>query len=181
MKQIQKMKTFILIIFIYICKFIDTYTFIDSTTSYVHYNQWNASTNGTLRFKFKTYKKFGLLLYSDNSKSSSLTSNPVRNALIIKLVNAQLRVTVQMGDKDYRSRRSKDIGENLDDLEWHHVTITRFGIETQVTLDKKDGLIINDGQHSSLELNSGLFIGMIADDILISNSLVDKSILAEPW
>ena len=90
-----------LLVFLYLCKSLSCYTFIGEPKSYLKFRQWNATSNGSLTFRFKTYKQWGLLVYTDNSRSSS----SIRNAVLIKLQRAKLYIGIQMGDEDYKSKK----------------------------------------------------------------------------
>ncbi|XP_057311310.1 neurexin-3-like isoform X2 [Hydractinia symbiolongicarpus] len=152
-----------------------TYTFVNRAASYIQYEHWDASDTGVVKFKFKTYNHYGLLLYSDNSKSS----NSVESFIVVKLNSGKLSLTVQMGAEDYKSKKSGQIGKNLHDLKWHHVEIHRTGRETKLVLDKDDEvMLINDGEHDKLELNSGVFFGGISKQM--AADVVDKRVRALP-
>ena len=96
-------------ILLYFYKSISCYTFIPESKSYMKFKQWNATKNGSLSFRFKTYKKVGLLVYTDNSKQPT----SVRNAVLIRLHRARLHITIQMGDEDYKSKKVIVLGEVL--------------------------------------------------------------------
>ena len=156
---------------------IEAYMFKDKGKSYIQFEQWDASERGTMSFKFKTHSPNGLLMYSDNS--GSRTSLP--SLILLKLEQGKLFVTVQMGSEDYRSKRSGAIGNDLDDLEWHHVLVKRDGRQTTITLDQnsdKSIALINDGELGKLELNSGLFFGGVSSKL--AETLIDRTILAIP-
>ena len=150
------------------------YTFKSKTSSYIHFEQWDATENGVLKFKFKTFNPYGLLLYSDNSRSS----NSVESFIAVKLNHGKVLVTVQLGSEDYKSKKSGTIGNNLDDINWHHVEIHRRGRETKFMVDKEELVLINDGEYKTLELNSGLYFGGISQQL--ASSLIDQTIKALP-
>ena len=99
-----------LLVFLYLCNSLSCYTFIGDPKSYLKFRQWNATSNGSLTFRFKTYKRWGLLVYTDNSRSPS----SIRNAVSIMLRRAKLYIRLQMGDEDYKSMKElKAVGKEL--------------------------------------------------------------------
>ena len=152
------------------------YTFLNKRTSHLLYKQWNAKTYGKLKFKFKTHNSFGLLLYSDNSETKNSINE---NFIAIKLNYKKLEITIQMGSEDYFSKKSEEIGENLNNLEWHTIEILRDNTKTTVTLDSTEAVVIeNRGHVQQLELNSGVYFGGISTSL--GEKLRDKTILSLP-
>ena len=152
------------------------YTFLNKRTSHLLYKQWNAKTYGKLKFKFKTHNSFGLLLYSDNSETKNSINE---NFIAIKLNYKKLEITIQMGGEDYFSKKSEEIGENLNDLKWHTIEILRDNTKTTVTLDSTEPVVIeNRGHVQQLELNSGVYFGGISTSL--GEKLRDKTILSLP-
>ena len=152
------------------------YTFLNKRTSHLLYKQWNAKTYGKLKFKFKTHNSFGLLLYSDNSETKNSINE---NFIAIKLNYKKLEITIQMGSEDYFSKKSEEIGENLNNLEWHTIEILRDNAKTTVTLDSTEPVVIeNRGHVQQLELNSGVYFGGISTSL--GEKLRDKTILSLP-
>lgn len=153
------------------------FTLIDKETSYLHFHQWNMDETGTLKFKFKTHNDYGLILYTDNSKTTSY----VHSYVSLKLTYGYLEFSVQMGAEDYKSNRRITLGSSLNDLRWHHVEIRRDKTDpraTYITLDKTiTKSIVNDGEHDRLDLNSGLFFGGIPSTM---DNVVDGSLKLEP-
>lgn len=153
------------------------YTLTNEESSFLHYKQWDASQTGVLRFKFKTNNEYGLLMYSDNSQKSS----EIENFISLKLSYGKMRVTIQMGTDDYKSKRTATIGKSLNDLKWHTVQIVRDAKHPRSTTIKVDGEqkdIINDGHYKTLELNSGLYFGGISKDV--EKKIIDGSIRIQP-
>ena len=170
-------KTLQLLVYSQFLIFVKTYTFTKMKSSYIKYEQWDVTELGALTFKFKTHNHYGLIFYSDNSKSSSTEESFISLALNY----GKLSLTVQMGAEDYRSKKSEDIGTDLNDLKWHYVEIKRKGRETTIKLDNNpntEKILINDGEQSKLVLNSGLFFGGISPELI--DNLVDGSILSVP-
>jgi len=156
---------------------VNAYTLLDKEKSFIKFEQWNMDKTGVLKFRFKTQNPYGLILYSDNSGTSSYTESYIA----LKLTYGKLEVTIQMGADDYKSnRRIAFKGSLLNDLNWHYVEIRRDAEHskvTHITLDKQTESIVNDGEHSQLELNSGLFFGGIPQTKI---SMVDGSWMLEP-
>ena len=159
------------------CIPINGYTLLDKEKSFVKFEQWNMNKTGVLKFRFKTQNPYGLIMYSDNSGTSSYT----KSYIALKLVYAKLEVTIQMGADDYKSNRKKKFKDRvLNDMDWHYVEIKRdmkHTRATHITLDKHTESIYNDGEHSQLELNSGLFFGGIPHT---KRNMVDGSWTLEP-
>ncbi|XP_047144470.1 neurexin-3 isoform X2 [Hydra vulgaris] len=152
------------------------YTFIDLKTSYIKYKQWPAHQYGDLTFRFKTSSPYGLLLYSDNSKSKVSTS---QNFIKLQLTKGELEFTVQHGSEDYKSKKSVTIGKNLNDLTWHEVNITRNERETVIVLNKLiEKYLQNDGEYDELDLNSDIYLGGVSDQL--ATNIVDGAVLAMP-
>lgn len=143
---------------------VSSFTLLNKDNSFLKYEQWNAMENGTLRFRFKVKNRYGLLMYSDNSQ----TSSHLQNFISLIMHNGQLKVTVQMGSEDYKSRKDIYIGRSLNDLKWHTVEIKRNSKHPRLTwiqLDDIKKTIVNDGEYDTLELNSGLYFGGISKTV----------------
>ena len=167
---------FNLVIYLAVLIQTDCYTFIDKDKSYIKYKQWNMDETGTLEFRFKSLKPNGLILYSDTSKTASYAESYI----VLKLIRGKLQVTLQMGEDNYRSYKRIEMGDNLNDMKWHTVAIERDSTNPKVTyiqLDTKRKSLRSDGEHSTMELNSGLFFGGLP---LQLDNIVDGSWMMEP-
>merc|ERR1711962_868096 len=83
------------------------------------------------------------------------------------LRRARFYIRIQIGDEDYKSKKELEVGENLDDMQWHTVQLDRNGKETGVILDgSKPKYLQNDGVGETLTLNSGLYVGGVPDEII---------------
>ena len=134
----------------------DCLTFLNKSTSYAEFPTWNAIRKGTLQFKFKTYNRYGLLLYIDDSSTEGRSSNFLQLSLNY---GGRLEVIIQMGEANSKSYRRRIIGSNLNNLEWHYVRLKRNGSQTVVSIDHWTAILITQGRFDYLPVNSNLYIG----------------------
>ena len=155
-----------------------TFTFLDHSSSYIEYTQWDAAEAGNLTFSFKTHKPYGLLLYSDNNKNIGSGESYIN----LKLKYGNLKLTVQMGGEDYKSKQVKElkVDKKLNDLKWHKVSLQRNKRLTVLEIDdgKYRATLMNQGEEDRLFLNSGIFIGGISKEM--KTSLIDRTVLTTP-
>ena len=164
------------ILYYAILRQMDCYTFIDKNTSFLQYKQWNMDETGTLEFRFKTLNDYGLIMYSDTSQTASYA----KSYIALKLIRGELEATIQMGADDYRSVQFIKLGADLNDMQWHQVSIERDAVHPKVTyiqLDNERKSLVNDGEHSTMKLNSGLFFGGMPQQL---DNMVDGSWMLEP-
>ena len=157
--------------------YVECYTFTNPESSFLHFKQWDTTQTGILRFKFKTSKPYGLLMYSDNSKESS----GIDNYISLKLALGKISLTIQYGEEDHKSKRTILIGKSLNDLQWHTVEIIKYSKQprrTTINVDDYTKDILNDGKYDTLRLNSGLYFGGISEDL--QKDIVDGSIKIQP-
>ena len=139
-------------------------TFLSREDSYAEYPPWEAKTSGRLEFEFKTFNPWSLLLYAEEVSD---LPNGQKSFITLSLRHGSLRLVVQMGGDDFRSKRTLDnFGVNLNDLRWHKVVIIRDKNKTILSLDGRSWDLINEGKLLHLPVNSSLFVGGVHREIL---------------
>ena len=94
--------------------------------AYAIYEKWDARTNGTLKFYFRTHKKYGMLFYMDDLGKQQF--------LDLSLVDGRVRIYLYFWD-DKCYLKKKFIDGKFADSKWHKVTVRRNFEETIVKVD----------------------------------------------
>jgi hypothetical protein len=113
------------------------------------YDRWDASTNGTLLFEFKTQKENGFLIYEDDPGGMDFID--------IFLVNGRVRMRLHIGQCNLQQ---EFIDGNFSDNKWHRVRVFRAFESTHFKVDHHSSTIIKCGaKHSSFSARSSLYVG----------------------
>ena len=94
-------------------------------TAFAAYSGWNAKTNGSLRFHFRTDNENGFLIYEDDNGQCQY--------IYLSLADGRLRLRLLMGDCD--KTQTLLVGHKLADGKWHKVVVQRNYSVTSVTVD----------------------------------------------
>lgn len=175
--QLRSLLLFFFTVFVAVLG-IHSYTFVDKNKSYLHLKQWDMDSTGSLKFRFKSIKDYGLIMYTDTSRTASYE----KSYIALKLNQGHLEVAMQMGADDYRSLKKVTLGASqiLNDMEWHEVEIKRDALHpraTDIRLDNEEKSFFHDGENAEFKLNSGLFFGGIPPDL---DNMVDGMWSMEP-
>ena len=100
--------------------------FSKDPTAYAVFRGWDAKTNGTLKFHFKTLSQNGFLLYEDDKGQCQY--------MYLSLVDGRLRMKLKMGNCEYT--QTLLVAQKLADGKWHKVTVQRNFSVTKVTVDR---------------------------------------------
>ncbi|XP_078001036.1 neurexin-3-like [Glandiceps talaboti] len=124
--------------------------FYGTYTCYAQYEMWDATTNGTLSFQFKTSEKEGLLAYMDDGGQYDF--------LELKVTEGHVRLRFRIGD----SAQTVMVGDDVNDNTWHTVEVIRNYQKTTLVVDsqRKTGASI-DQEETTLTSKSDLFFGGI--------------------
>ncbi|XP_066934007.1 neurexin-3-like [Clytia hemisphaerica] len=135
--------------------------------SFVEYPQWvdptikdntEALKVGTLEFKFKTNSRSCILLFANDGITSN--GETERNQLQLSLVQAGgLKAEFNMGHMDEKSSKEVTIGNRWNDMEWHHVIVTRNYRQVTVSIDGEEGVMVSFGDEDHLKLTAHVRIG----------------------
>ncbi|XP_060080041.1 uncharacterized protein LOC132559439 isoform X2 [Ylistrum balloti] len=126
------------------------------TGSYGRYPKWNACTNASISFEFKTRQDNGLLMYTDDAGTYDFFE--------LVLVDGVLRMRLNIVDGRDGSVEFL-IGENLADYNWHKVLIQRKRMETSLTIDDMTDQTQtrlsygSDFNFGEIKNNSGVYFG----------------------
>lgn len=128
-------------------------TFDGSKSSFAQFHKWQPSSSssgvvGTLSFHFKTHLKNSLLVYQDDGQSDYIS---------IELKNGKILTTSGTLSNSVRV----DIGQDLDDMNWHILMVKIAGNSVTLTLDKSLTKTANNlPKNSALSVSSGyLYVG----------------------
>ena len=131
----------------------------NSILAYAMYERWDASTNGTLLFEFKTKKANGILIYEDDPEGM--------NFIDIFLVNGRVRMRLNIGQCDLQQ---EFINGNFSDNKWHRLRVLRAFESTYFKVDNHSSKIIKCGrEHTSFSARSSLYVGGIPHDISLNS------------
>jgi len=124
--------------------------FSKDPTAYAAFKGWNAETNGTLTFHFKTDNKNGFLVYEDDKGQCQ--------HIYLSLAGGRLRLRLEMGCCD--ATQILLVGHNLADGKWHKVTVQRNYKYTTITVDSWTNSTEYKGRGAqTLGVQSDLFVG----------------------
>lgn len=96
------------------------------TNSYARFPPWNACTNASISFEFKTTQEEGLLMYVDDGGRYDFMEVMQRSGTVVLQLNI---VDGREGKVEIR------IGNNVNDGRWHRVEILRNRMETTLLVD----------------------------------------------
>lgn len=139
-------------------------------TAFAVFKGWNARTNGTLQFHFRTHNQNGFLIYADDKGQCEY--------IYLNLAEGRLRLRLKMGNCE--ETQTLLVGHKLADGKWHKVTVQRNYSVTSVTVD---GDFINSTYYEGIDrhifgVQSDLFVGGIPVYTLL-NDLSFPAILYE--
>lgn len=122
--------------------------------SYANYPSWTDTTDGqgTLELRFKTDQRNGILLACSDGETK-------RNSFHLELKGGKLYVRFKMGAKDYLTKKEIGIGSMWNDMEWHHVKVTRNFRDVTVSIDNIEKTFTSEGAADRLFLTSHVHVG----------------------
>lgn len=141
-------------------------TFTNARTSYLQLKRWNVSEIKGLGFRFKTFLPDALLLYMDDQGQT--------NFLRVELFQGKLRLTCSYGSR--YGAMAVEIGDNLNDLNWHYVLLERNNGKTTISLDNRSKSTINSREKTSLIIKSPMFFGGLPPN-LSPNRVTQPSVI----
>lgn len=126
--------------------------FSKDPTAFAVFKGWNAKTNGTLTFHFRTDNENGFLVYEDDKGQCEY--------IYLSLTDGRLRLRLKMGQCD--ETQTLLVGQKLADGKWHKVTVQRKYAWTSVTVDSLTNSTFYKGRgRQILGVESDLFVGGI--------------------
>ncbi|XP_002159075.2 axotactin isoform X1 [Hydra vulgaris] len=158
----------LILFFIWCIQFFDCITLFDNSKSYAVYDKWNITTVGKLVLNFKTQSQYSLLLYVDDKSEDGLENaenNSEGNYLEISLNKGQVEVikqTVKLSGEIHKQVLS--LGENVNNLEWHTLTVTKYIGTLQVSVDNNVALLDFSSNDDKFQINSYLYIGGLSEE-----------------
>ena len=122
--------------------------------AFARFKGWNAKTNGTLQFHFKTHKENSFLIYEDD--------NGQCQHFYLSLLEGRLSLRLKMGNCE--KIQTLLVGHKLADGKWHEVIVQRNLSETRVTVDD---LFTNSTYYRGIDdpffgVKSDLYVGGIS-------------------
>ena len=122
--------------------------------AFARFKGWNAKTNGTLQFHFKTHKENSFLIYEDDNGQCQY--------FYLSLLEGRLSLRLKMGNCE--KIQTLLVGHKLSDGKWHEVIVQRNLSETRVTVD---GLFTNSTYYRGIDhpffgVKSDLYVGGIS-------------------
>lgn len=129
-----------------------TFDLEGSQTSYAKFPKWNPCQNGSLSLEFQTSRPNGLILYSDDGGRFDFIE--------IKLVAGAIRLRINLGG----GASYINIGEGLNDGEWHKIEMTRNNHFTTLMVDNIERRQTSQGDDfgfGNYTDNSYIFLGGI--------------------
>ncbi|XP_029195020.2 neurexin-3-like [Acropora millepora] len=126
-------------------------TFINESSSFIQLKNWDVSESRGLGFRFKTFMSEALLLYIDDEAKS--------NFLRVELFQGRLRLTCSHGSRF--GEMAVEIGDNLNDLQWHPVLLERVKGQTTISLNGQSKSTVDSRKRRSLNITSPIYFGGI--------------------
>ena len=121
--------------------------------AFARFKRWNAKTNGTLQFHFKTHKENSFLIYEDDNGQCQF--------FYLSLLEGRLSLSLKMGN--CQKIQTLLVGHKLADGKWHDVIVQRNFSETRVTVN---GLFTNSTYYRGIDqffrVKSDLYVGGIS-------------------
>lgn len=121
--------------------------------AFARFKGWNAKTNGTLQFHFKTHKENSFLIYEDDNGQCQF--------FYLSLLEGRLSLRLKMGNCE--KTQTLLVGHKLADGKWHEVIVQRNFSETRVTVDD---LFTNSTYYRGIDpvfgVKSDLYVGGIS-------------------
>ena len=138
---------------------VDSMTFFDKSKSYAIYDSWDISKEGKLELSFKTQSSYCMLLYLDsNLIGESSSTAKYESFLHVVLTQGSIIVTQQIESEKHKLEIQ--LGENLNDLEWHKLTITKYIGTLQVEVDRFMKIVnFPNDIGVKFKINSRMFVG----------------------
>ena len=122
--------------------------------SMVRYSNWYAKEKAALNFQFKTAKKDGILFFIRGAGDSKEVH------LRLALENGRLSFAVSHSNLEHIA---EDFGTDLNDLNWHNVTVIRNHRSTLFELDGTQRVMTKLHWKELLDLKSDLYVGSTDD------------------
>ncbi|EDO36419.1 predicted protein, partial [Nematostella vectensis] len=132
-------------------------SFVDPKSSFAQHQQWRVSSNGTLTFSFKTFLKDALLIYQDDG---------VMDYFNLELKVGRLLLNIRTG----RKTSQVTLGNQLNDLSWHQVSIHVEHVKIGLTLDDHTRVVKIPRKNLALKNNPSryLYFGGLPRSLSIS-------------
>ena len=123
-------------------------------TAFARFKGWNAKTNGTLQFHFKTHKENSFLIYEDDNGQCQF--------FYLSLLEGRLSLSLKMGNCE--KTQALLVGHKLADGKWHEVIVQRNLSETRVTVDDlfTNSTYYRGIDHPFFGVKSDLYVGGIS-------------------
>lgn len=137
----------------------------DESKSFAIYDVWNITTVGKLQLEFKTNSKYSTLLYVDNQRNSQFGQYDKNDEsyLEIALIQGRIQVTQQIVNTQNKERFL--IGENLNNLKWHTLVITKYVESLRVEVDEQSHMIsFSESISKKFRIESKLYIGGLSEN-----------------
>ena len=122
-----------------------------SPDSYAEFPQWYLTRDGRADLSFRASSEDGLLLYLDSSNNSG-------HYLAVWLQAGRLKVRLEVDDA---APLEGSLGQHLNDLSRHDVTIVHYNQEFVVYLNATDSIMLTYDVELSFQTQSYVFIGGI--------------------
>lgn len=163
-------------------------TFLDKSQSYAIYDSWNITEAGKLELTFKTQSSYCVILYVDsrkvdsygiydktNNKGSTSSGNVKVDHSFLHVALEQGSVVVTQQIASQKNTRVVRIGYDLNDLEWHHLVITKFVGTLQVELDSLHKIVnYPNNLEEKFRIESRLYVGGLSEKKLEHSSVPDS-------
>ncbi|EDO25389.1 predicted protein, partial [Nematostella vectensis] len=126
---------------------------------YAIFDRWDATTNGTLLFEFKTQKENGFLIYEDDPSGMDFID--------IFLVDGKVRMRLHVGQCVLKEAF---VHGNFSDNKWHRVQVFRNFQNTILKVDHHSSKAIScKAKDSSFTVTSALYVGGFPLDISLNS------------
>ena len=98
--------------------------------------------------------------FNDKNFLDSSFTGTQRNEFQLRLNEVGgLEAEFFMGHEDELSNKHVVIGNYWNDMEWHHVRVTRNFREVTIQIDESEGMMVSFGEKDRLHLTSNVRIG----------------------
>lgn len=150
-----------------------------SSQSFLSLPRWDASSNGSLSFAFKTNEGNGVIIFSRgirNPGPDDYESAP--DFFAVELLGGHLFLLLSMGSGTMKIKCST---RRLDDSSWHSFQLTRDGKTGRAYVDEGYVSFVAPGPEVYLDLEGSLYVGAVGTSGLLTAPSSTKWPPPELW
>ncbi|XP_055869522.1 uncharacterized protein LOC106070898 isoform X3 [Biomphalaria glabrata] len=147
----------------------ESIVFLGERETYAKYPKWNACSNASIQFEFKTTQKDGLLMFTDDRGQYDY--------LQVAIVDGSVHLWINFV-REINQNLTIALGKDLNDGRWHNVAVKRNRMESTLEVDNNQFSRVSFGSDFNfgdfLETNNYMYFGGLP---LLYNRSVSNAVL----